>query len=388
VESRPRLDNRRRITIAAMALTALAASGEARAESDAERTARAAALYDQAIKAMAAKQYAGACPKLEEVVKLEPEALGARFRLAECYEASGRLASAWGAFLKVEAAAAKAGKGTQRAEAHERAERLKPQLARVVIVVPDEIKRLPALEIQRDGVEVTSAAFGAPLPVDKGKHSLSSTAQGKKRVEMQFTIEEDGQTLTVNVPPPPDAEPAPPPARAQVRRQPSEAPPDMHASPHVYIESGDPSKPLALYRVPPGAPYVVPLVASSNLVCSAPCDQEVSGRPGQTYVLGGPGIPVSSQFQLGASGRVSIKASPGSAYRMGYGIMSGILGVVFVVAGAIVTPLAVKESDGGSTVAGGVMLGIGALVTIIGFSVAASGRSTYTVNGSKVALRL
>jgi thioredoxin-like negative regulator of GroEL len=95
------------------------------------------------VKAMAAKDPARACPKLEEAVKLEPKALGARFLLAECYEASGRLASAWGAFLQAEAAAVNAGKRQMRDEAHERAERLKPLLAQVVIAVPDEVEQLP-----------------------------------------------------------------------------------------------------------------------------------------------------------------------------------------------------------------------------------------------------
>jgi hypothetical protein len=387
MESRTRVDQRRRATIVALAMAVLTAGKEARAQSDAERTATAAALFDQAVKAMAAKDYASACPKLEDVAKLEPEALGARFRLAECYEASGRLASAWGAFLKVEAAAAKAGKGTQRAEAHERAERLKPQLAQVVIVVPDEIKRLPALEIRRDGVEVTSAAFGAPLPVDKGKHSLSSTAQGKKRVEMQFTIEEDGQTLTVNVPPPPDAAPDSGPAAAPERPRAHEIALGTLTGTHVHIESDDPSKPLTLIRVErPVAAFYGPAAVPAE-VCMSPCDQAVSVGPRQVFFLGGYGIFPSAEFKLSGSGSVRIKASPGSGGRvLGGGVLAifGGLGTLF---GSIGIPVGVALNERDGIYAGVGILVPGVVLTAIGIPLIVTGRTTFTLKSSTVALR-
>jgi hypothetical protein len=383
----------------ALVLAVLAARGEARAESDAERTARAAALYDEAVKAMAAKD-ARACPKLEEVVKLEPEALGALFLLAECYEASDRLASAWGAFLRVEAAAVKAGKRPMRDQAHERAERLKPSLAQLIIAVPEEVQQLPGLEIQRDGEEVRPATFGVPLPVDTGNHHLSVTAQGQKRVDIPFTLEEDGRNLTVNVRLPRDATPAPQPSVGPEVPRADAIPAWLRVGTHVRIESNDPSKPLALFlveqQVSLGGAQVLPLE-----VCRAPCNQEVSVPPGYVFFLGGKGITESARFSLAGLRRVSINASPGSRSQFVGGFIAGSIGATAVVAGLTAVAFEATRNpslapgtgnvayhpDGGALLAGSCTLVAGVVVTIVGFSVAGSGRTTYTLDGTSVGLR-
>src|SRR5262245_14421848 len=110
------------------------------------------ALYEQAVAAMDKKDYASACPSLEEVVRLIPEGVGAKLTLAECYEGAGRLASAWTGYALAEAAAAKENQREREQKAHARAEALKPKLARLTIVVPEAVRALPGLAITRDGV--------------------------------------------------------------------------------------------------------------------------------------------------------------------------------------------------------------------------------------------
>src|SRR5262245_12663625 len=102
---------RRARTLAALVLcVGLSAPFAARGqEEDPQKTLAAQALFTQAAAEMDAKQYESACRKLEEVTRLLPSALGAKLTLAECYEARGKLASAWSQYALVEAMAAKAG---------------------------------------------------------------------------------------------------------------------------------------------------------------------------------------------------------------------------------------------------------------------------------------
>ncbi len=187
------------------AVTALLAAlgvapGEARAQQDAQRTGAARALYDQAVIEMESKNYESACPKLEASVKLEPDAIGARFTLAACYEGAGRLATAWSTYLQIEGVAAKARQSARQTRAHERAEALRPGLAQLIIVVPAEDQALPGLSIVHDDLEIEPTLFRVPLPVDKGTHRIVVTAPGKKKIEQTFEVDRDGQSVTLNIP--------------------------------------------------------------------------------------------------------------------------------------------------------------------------------------------
>jgi hypothetical protein len=89
----------------------------------AQDDAAAERLYEVATAAMDKGDYATACPKLEEVVRLVPDGIGAKLTLAECYEGAGRLASAWAVYGTARAVAAKAGQPDRekKAAAKERA---------------------------------------------------------------------------------------------------------------------------------------------------------------------------------------------------------------------------------------------------------------------------
>ena len=76
-----------------IAVTTLALSAHAQAAGGAP-TSVATTVWEQALEAMHKQDYATACPTIEEVARLRPEELGAKLKLAECYEGAGRLASA------------------------------------------------------------------------------------------------------------------------------------------------------------------------------------------------------------------------------------------------------------------------------------------------------
>jgi len=184
---------------AAVVVAAMLASADARAQAHGTQALTAAqALHNEAEIALDRGDYASACPKLEEVVRLVPEGIGAKLTLAECYEGAGKLASAWTAYVVAERTAATAKQGAREKLARSRAEALRPRLATLTILVRGAAT-LSGLEIQRDGVVVGAPQWGSPVPVDKGVHVITATAPGKVRWEKTVEIESDGVTETVTI---------------------------------------------------------------------------------------------------------------------------------------------------------------------------------------------
>jgi serine/threonine-protein kinase len=170
--------------------------------------AAAQALFDQARELTSQGRYAEACPKLQESNRLDP-GIGTQFHLADCYEQSGRVASAWAAFLDVASQARASGQLDREKAATKRADKLQPRLPRLLVNVPDASKA-PGIEIRRNGVSVGVAQWGTPLPVDPGEVELTTTAPGKKPLHQSLRLEE-GRTASYVVPPLEAAEAGPAP---------------------------------------------------------------------------------------------------------------------------------------------------------------------------------
>jgi hypothetical protein len=190
-------------TVLVLALAASAAGiaprGALAQPQAAQEAAVAQALFDAAMPALRAGDFAVACPKLEQVVALAPSGTGAKLRLAECYEGLGRLASAWSMYTAVEAAAAQARQEERQAKAHDRARALKPSLALLTVVVPAAAAAIPGLELRRDGLPVSPVEWGLAIPVDKGKHVLVATAPGRQPWEQAVDLPRDGALASVTV---------------------------------------------------------------------------------------------------------------------------------------------------------------------------------------------
>jgi hypothetical protein len=155
------------------------------------------ALFDDAIKLMANRRFDDARPKLEESERLDP-ALGTRYQLAQCYEALGRTASAWAAFLEVADLARAAGQGARERAARERAATMEAKVDRLVIdgITPDRV----GLEVRRDDVVLGPAQWGVPIPVDPGVHHLTATAPSAIPWSSDVTISGSGETVHVRIP--------------------------------------------------------------------------------------------------------------------------------------------------------------------------------------------
>lgn len=178
---------------------ALTSSSLAHADADSDRQA-AQALFEKSEELMKAKNYAAACPKLEEVTRLVPDGLGAKLTLAECYEGAGKLASAWTTYAQVESLAARLNQPDRQTLARDRAAALKPRLARLVIRVPSEVSALAGLEVKRDGKPIGQAQFGEAIPADVGTHKVEVAATGKAPWSAEAKVSSDGSEVTVDIP--------------------------------------------------------------------------------------------------------------------------------------------------------------------------------------------
>jgi hypothetical protein len=170
-------------------------------------------LFLEARKLAAAGDYAAACPKFEDSYRLDP-GIGTNFNLADCYEHSGRIASAWARFLDVAAATKAAGQLDRERVARARAEALEPKLARMTLKVEAKV---PGVSVVRDGIEVGAAAWQVAVPIDPGPHLIEASAPGRIAWKTTVEVREGPGAVTVVVPDlaeAPLAEPAPSPAVA------------------------------------------------------------------------------------------------------------------------------------------------------------------------------
>ncbi len=215
-------------------------AAQARAEPTASEKAMAIQLFDDAHKQMAAGNYAVACQKYRDSQRLDPQ-LGTLLHLAECYEKSGKTASAWASFMDAIEVADK--RGDPRAKpAREHATALRARLSMLTINVTSPMA--PGIEVRLDGESLERAAWGLPEPVDPGSHKILANAPGRRPWANTVNVGANAAKVAVTVPellaPPAEqpktAAPPPTPKRASPAAKappaaPSKAPPVAPARP-------------------------------------------------------------------------------------------------------------------------------------------------------------
>ena len=178
------------ITFATALCASVAYAQSAQEKADAE------ALFNAARAALAAGNLAEACPKFAESQKKDP-AIGTSLYLAECYEKSGKIASAWAEFRQAEDMA-KQRKDNRAALAKARADRLQPST--MIVTLAPGADSIPGLEIKRDGIPLSSAQLRLSSPIDGGQHVVTASANGYKTFEWRGDVPEQKGAITVTVP--------------------------------------------------------------------------------------------------------------------------------------------------------------------------------------------
>lgn len=198
----------------AIALAALLVASNAHAE-DKDSVAAATSLFDEAVALMDKGKYVEACPKLVSSQEIAPSG-GTLLALGECYERTGRTASAWLAFREAAARAAAAGKKDAESAALDRASRIAPTMSRLTVRIT-EAATMQGVEVRRDGVPLKPAEIGTPSPLDPGTHVIEGSAPGHRTWSARVVLASSGN-VEVTVPPlelvAPGQENTPPPAPA------------------------------------------------------------------------------------------------------------------------------------------------------------------------------
>ncbi len=171
------------------------ANAPARADNAADKAA-AEALFNHAKQLTKEGKFSEACPKFAESQRLDP-GVGTMLYLADCYEKSGKTASAWAQFLEAAAAAKASGQADRETKARQRAAALEPNLCRVTMQVPIEAQT-QGVEIKRDGTVVAKPLWDTTVPVDPGDHKFEASATGYKPWQTYVAVKA-GECAAVNV---------------------------------------------------------------------------------------------------------------------------------------------------------------------------------------------
>ena len=187
------------ITLRSCAFAALLLTpGLARAETTGDQT-KAEALFAEGRQLLAASKFAEACPKFAESQRLDP-AIGTQLNLGDCYEKTGRTASAWSVFRDAAAEARRVGDARRGSVASARETALALRLTKLTILVP-AASLARGLEVKRDGVTLDRAAWSEATPMNPGWHAVEVTAPGKRPWTLPVTIDAAQATTEITVPP-------------------------------------------------------------------------------------------------------------------------------------------------------------------------------------------
>jgi hypothetical protein len=162
-----------------------------------DQRALARALRERARSVLAGGDAKQACPIFEESLKLEP-ALDARFDLGLCYEALGKLATAYRAFSEVAdlAAARSAAELGERSGHRARAVARRSSKLRVIV----STDTAPGVQIELDGAPLDATEWGLEVLVDAGVREVRAYGEGLTPWSQQIEVFPGSGTYTVQVP--------------------------------------------------------------------------------------------------------------------------------------------------------------------------------------------
>jgi tetratricopeptide (TPR) repeat protein len=193
---------RKSVYIALIASAAALASPKARAEESSST------LFAEGQRLMEKGDFAAACPKFEKALSINA-GVGTKFNLGECYEKTGRLASALALFRDVEDITRQAGQADRSTAAKQRADALEPRVPTVVVRAPWAASA-PAAKITLDGRALARGELDKPIRVDFGAHEAVAELEGRQS-RAKATIDKEGVSTPLALESPAPAPPPPPP---------------------------------------------------------------------------------------------------------------------------------------------------------------------------------
>ncbi len=244
--------------------------------SDVQDAAAAEALFQDGRARLEAGDFAGACPKLAESLRLDP-ATGTLIALAACHEKEGRLASAWAEFTEAAARAARERQTERRELAAARVEQLRPQLSTLQVQVPETVARIPGLSIVRSGRVLGRGEWNAPLPIDGGSYAIEVTAPGYLPWRRELTVAPANDRALLEIPelrPEPKAAPEAPP---RVPSEPTAPAPRQGLSQLQWVGIGTASAGVAALGA---GGYFLAKMLSKNADSEDDCDGNSCGSNG------------------------------------------------------------------------------------------------------------
>lgn len=198
----------------------------------AQDIASAHALFDWGVDLMESGQYDVGCPALAESQRLDPKP-GTLAALADCYDRAGKIASAVAMYDEYLHAVTQM-PPDQKVRHQRRSIRAASRRAALLPDVPSLTLTLSeaapdGLRITRDGKELTTASLGVPLPVDPGRHILTTRVGDAEEVEQRIVLARaERVTLELRIKLP---EPQPAPARTPEAPAPQAPPPPVVIAP-------------------------------------------------------------------------------------------------------------------------------------------------------------
>src|SRR5262245_58038027 len=161
----------------AVLAVALLQAAVLRAEPSATERAAAESLFQEGTALMAEQKYAKACEKFEASQQLDA-ALGTMLRLADCYDRSGKTASAWSTFEDAASVARGRGEMDRLQIATERAQDLEKRLSKIRLQI-DPGNDPSKMAIRLNGAAIPKASWDGAIPVDPGSQRLEVSARSE-----------------------------------------------------------------------------------------------------------------------------------------------------------------------------------------------------------------
>lgn len=174
-----------------------AMSGSASAQRS--RKPEAEVLFKQAKAAMAAGDLAAACTKFESSNALDARA-STMMNLGACYEAQGKVVSAWYAFDEASRLAArKDDEAGLVAPASDKAKALAARRSSIEIVVAPEA-RVAGLSITRNDEPIVEGQWNSPVFVDGGEYTIVARAAGTEAWTAKVAVASERDQSRVEIP--------------------------------------------------------------------------------------------------------------------------------------------------------------------------------------------